>query len=65
MEGGVAPDIDLNMPMVSYLVLTWRNIFLLVSMGSQLGGQFWNLMLWGFYREECHGSGGELWRCCG
>ena len=35
------------------LVLTWRSFFLLVSVASQLGGLFWNLMLSGFCGEEC------------
>ena len=42
------------------LALTWRMIFLPMSMGSQLGGQIWNLIPLGFCREECHESGGEL-----
>ena len=41
-------------------VLTWRFVFLQMSMVSQLGGQIWNLMPSGFCGEECHESGGGL-----
>lgn len=36
--------------------MTARSIYLLLSMGSQLGGLFSNLMHWGIQGEGCYGN---------